>query len=301
MKTEHPFLKLGNSQSLQQTGQNYDKSPKKFLKDKNKKGHRAGFPKEKKKRNGISVTYPQHCTIEDGKLYIPKNKYDIRVKWDKRGIPKSFTSVTITQLPCGEWYVSFVVPFEKPELVELTENSSVIAIDLNSQFIAVTDNGDAIKNPKHVKKLQKRKARYQRQMSRRYKKPTGEKIVVKRPDGTTYEALKGQSNRYHKARKKYAKISHRIANQRKNFIEQITSDIVEHNDVIIIEDLNVRAMQQWNGAMIESAPFGMLRRILTWKANKSGKHLIAINRFQPTSKVCSARGQIHKMPLKNGK
>ena len=56
-------------------------------------------------------------------------------------------------------------------------------------------------------------------------------------------------------------------------------------------------MQKWNGRMIQSAPFGMFRSKLTWKANKFGKHLIVIDRFAPTSKVCNECGQIHQFGL----
>lgn len=56
-------------------------------------------------------------------------------------------------------------------------------------------------------------------------------------------------------------------------------------------------MQKWNGRMIQSAPFGMIRSKLTWKANKFGKHLVVIGRYVPTSKVCSDCGTINEFGL----
>ena len=146
---------------------------------------------------------------------------------------------------------------------------------MNSNHIMVLDDGSAVVNPKHLSQKEKRLKRYQRQYSRK---------------------KNGSSNK-NKARIKLAKLHEKVANCRKDFIEKLTLDVVRNNDIIVIEDLNVKAMQKWNGRMIQSAPFGMIRSKLTWKANRLGKHLVVINRYEPTSKVCSECGQIHEFDL----
>jgi putative transposase len=146
---------------------------------------------------------------------------------------------------------------------------------LNSNHIMVLDDGSAVVNPKHLLQKEKRLRRYQRQYGRK---------------------KNGSSNK-NKARIKLAKLHEKVTNCRKDFVEKLTLDVVRNNDIIVIEDLNVKAMQKWNGRMIQSAPFGMIRSKLTWKANRLGKHLVVINRYEPTSKVCSECGQIHNFGL----
>ena len=97
-----------------------------------------------------------------------------------------------------------------------------------------------------------------------------------------------------KSRIKLAKLHEKVANSRKDFIDQVTTQIVNNFDVICIEDLNVKGMQKWNGRMIASAPFGMIRSKLEWKTKREGKHLSVIGRYVPSSKTCSECGQIHE-------
>jgi putative transposase len=208
---------------------------------------------------------------------VPKLKSGITVRGST--LPAKFKSVTISLKPSGKWFASFVVEIPDVERVELTENSKAVGIDLNSKYFAVLDNGDAVVNPKHLLQKEKRLKQYQRRMSRK---------------------VKGSNNR-NKARIKVARLHEKVANQRKEFVEQLTTQLAKENDILVIEDLNVKAMQKWNGRMVQSAPFGMFRSKLTWKANKFGKHLVVINRFTPTSKVCSGCGQIHQLGLNERK
>ena len=269
------FLKIGNSQGLASTCKTLDIALRgSFKSTKNKV--RKGFPKFKKKTGSGSVTYPQHVKLVDGKLRIPKLKSDIIIIDNGMGLPDKYFSVTITRSASGKFYASFVVPFQIPDKVQINANSKAVGIDLNSQHIMVLDDGSAIVNPKHLLAKEKRLKRYQRAFSRKQK---------------------GSSNK-NKARIKLAKVHEKVANSRKDFVEKLTLDIARNNDIIVIEDLNVKAMQKWNGRMVQSAPFGMVRSKLTWKANKLGKHLVVIDRYTPTSKVCSECGQIHELSLK---
>lgn len=270
LKKELEWLKLGNSQALQQTLKDLDQAFKVAFK---KTGTSSGFPKFKKREHGGSVRYPTGANIFDGKLYLPKIKSSIKIVGDN--LPKEFKSVTVLLKPSDKWFVSFVIEIPEVSKVEITSNSKVVGIDLNSKYFAVLDNGNALVNPKHLLKKEKQLKRYQRKMSRK---------------------IKGSNNR-NKHRIKVARKHESIMNQRKEFVEQLTTQLAKENDVLIIEDLNVKAMQKWNGRMIQSAPFGMFRSKLTWKANKFGKHLIVIDRFAPTSKVCNECGQIHQFGL----
>lgn len=270
------FLQLGGSQALLSTCKDLDTALKSSFKSAKNKV-RKGFPKFKKKSGTGSVSYPQSVKVVNDRLFVPKLKDGpgIKIAVDSRGLPEKFKTVTVTKSASGKFFVSFAVPFEIPDKVELSSESRTVGIDLNSKHIMVLDDGSAVVNPKHLLAKEKRLKRYQRQFSRK---------------------VKGSNNR-NKARIKLAKIHESVANARRDFVEKLTLDIVKNNDVIVIEDLNVKAMQKWNGRMVQSAPFGMIRQKLTWKANKFGKHLVVINRYQPTSKVCSGCGQIHEFDL----
>ena len=270
LKKELDWLKLGNSQALQQTLKDLDQAFKVAFK---KTGTRSGFPKFKKKESGGSCRYPSGCSILNSRLNIPKLKSDINVVG--KNLPAEFKSCTILSRPTGKWFISLVVETDEVAKVEINSDSKVVGIDLNSKHFAVLDNGDAVINPKHLLKKEKQLKRYQRRMSRK---------------------VKGTNNRV-KQRLKVARKHESIANQRKEFVEQLTTQLAKEYDVLVIENLNVKAMQKWNGRMIQSAPFGMFRSKLTWKANKFGKHLVVINRFAPTSKVCNECGQIHQFEL----
>jgi putative transposase len=272
LKEEFPFLKLGGSQCIQQTLRQLDVALKGCFKSANNK---KGFPKFKFRSYTGSICYPQSVKIIDGKLDLPKFKELICI--NGKGLPEDFNSVTITRSASGKFFASFVVPFSIPDKVEITKDSTSVGIDLNSRHIVVLSNGQAVVNPKHLLKKEKKLKKYQKQFSRK---------------------VKGSKNK-EKARLKLAKLHEKVANARKDFIDQLTTQIVNSFDIISIEDLNVKGMQRWNGRMVQSAPFGMIRSKLEWKAKREGKHLVVIGRYIPSSKACSDCGQLHNLGLKD--
>jgi putative transposase len=270
MKELYPFLKDGNSQCLQQTLRDLDQALKNCLKNRK----HFGFPKFHKKASGGSCRLPQHLKFDDSRLVLPKIK-GVKLVNNGQGFPKMFKSTTLLLKPSGKWFASFVVEVPEATKVELNANSKVVGIDLNSVDFVVTNENQRVKNPKHLLTHEKRLKKYQRRMDRKQHK----------------------SKNFEKARRKVARIHEYVANCRKDWTEKITNALVREADVLVIEDLNVKAMQQFNGRMIQSAPFGMFRNKLTWKANREGKHLVVIDRYAPTSKICSRCGQVHQMKL----
>jgi putative transposase len=200
----------------------------------------------------------------------------VKIKSGGQPFPENFNSVTITRSASGKFYASFVVPFVIPTQVQINDNSSAVGIDLNSKYLMVLSNGRAIQNPKHLLKKERKLKKYQRQHARK---------------------VKGSKNR-EKSRIKLAKLHEYVANQQKDFIRKAAVDITKNFDIICIEDLNVKSMQKWNGRMIQSAPFGLIRSTLEWMAKKHGKHVSVIGRYVPSSKACHECGQIHELDLK---
>lgn len=274
LKEEFPFLKEGNSTGLQQTLRQLDTALKgSFKSTKNKV--QKGFPKFKKFSSKASVCYPQSVKISGNQLKVPKFKGNIKIVDNGMGLPEYFNSVTLSRNPSGQYHASFVVQIQIPDLVELDSSSKAVGVDMNSGHLVVLDDGSAIVNPRHLLKHEKRLKKYQKRYSRK---------------------CKGSSNQ-NKARLKVAKQHARVSNARLDHVEKFTLDIVRNNDLIVVEDLNVKAMQKWNGRMIQSAPFGMIRSKLEWKCRREGKHFVKIGRYVPTSKACSGCGQIHDLNL----
>ena len=271
LKQENEWLKIGNAQALQQTLKDLDLALHQSFK---KNTHRKGFPKFKKKSTGGSFRIPQRCALDQNSLKLPKLS-PIKIKDNGLGLPVEFKSVTIIKTPTGKFTASFVIPIELPKKGEIDASSKSIGIDLNSDFFVVTSDGEFVKNPKHLKQKERSLKKYQRRCSRK---------------------VLGSSNR-NKARYQVAKLHEKIKNQRKDFVEKLTTQLVKTNDIICLENLNVNAIQKWNGKIIESAPFGMFRTKITWKANKFGKHIVIIGRYDPSSKMCSICGQLHHIPL----
>ena len=274
LKEEFPFLKLGYSAGLQQTLRQLDTALKGSLKS-TKNKVRKGFPKFKKFSGTGSVCYPQAVKITNNSLSIPKFKGKIKIVDNGKGLPEDYNSVTMTRSSSGKYHASFVVQTSIPDLVELNSDSRAVGIDMNSGHLVVLDDGSAIVNPRFLAAKEKRLKKYQRQHSRK---------------------VKGSSNR-NKSRLKLARYHEKVANARLDHVEKFTLDIVRNNDIVVVEDLNVKAMQKWNGRMIGSAPFGMIRSKLEWKCKREGKHFVKIGRYVPTSKACSGCGQIHDMNL----
>jgi putative transposase len=272
LKKTHEFLKLGNSQALQATCLAFDTCLKQAIKNVKQKTKRAnaGFPTFKQKNNRYSMAYPQYVTIEDGFLNVPKVKTSIKLNKSGKDFPKDFNTTTIIREASGKWYASFVVPFTQPEPVELTPESRFVGVDLNSVNFVVSSDGEFISNPKYLSKSERNLKKYQRRHAR---------------------TKSGSKNR-EKARLKLARQYEAIKNRQEDFVNKTALQLLKENDCVFIEDLNVKSMQRFNGRMILQAPFGLFRNKLTSKAKMLGKHVVAINRWYPSSKTCSCCGEV---------
>lgn len=101
------------------------------------------------------------------------------------------------------------------------------------------------------------------------------------------------SNRYEKQRKKVARQCEKIANQRKDYIDKLTTEFVRNYDVIAVERLSLTYMARNHrlAKYIGDASFGEIRRKLEYKAKWYGKEVVAVDRFFPSSQLCSNCGE----------
>lgn len=240
-----------------------------------KNGGTPGFPRYKKKGLQNSFRFVQGIKVTNGKVYLPC------IGWvtyfDSRPIEGVIKQVTIKQ-EGKHWFVIFscIIKVEQPRTV--FDYSTNIGIDLGINRLATLSNGMIIENPRHLQKKEKKLQKTQRSLSRK---------------------VKGSKNRK-KQIQKVAQCHIDIRNCRNDYLQKATTTLVKNHDCIVVEDLNITGMVKNHvlAKSISDVSWGMFCSMLTYKMAWQGKQLIKINRFEPSSKKCSACGRLQDMPLK---
>jgi putative transposase len=257
LKNELIWLKEINSQSLQSSLRNLDIAYNRFFKK------IAKFPRYKKKNDKQSFHIPQFLEIKDNKLSIPKFKKDIDINLHRK-IEGKILNGTITKSATGKYYVSITC---EVEYNELSPTNSSVGVDTGIKNIAILSDGTKYENIKCFRKSLKKLKYEQRQLSKK---------------------IKG-SGRKEKQRKILASIHEKVANKRKDHLHKISTDIIKKHDVICVEDLAIKNMIKNHklAQALSDASLGMFYDMLSYKASWNHKTIVKIDRFFPSSKMCS--------------
>ena len=266
-QAETEWLKEADSQVLQAKIEDLERAYQNFF------AKRARFPRFKSKREGQSIRYPQRFKFDQNFTYLPK------VGWLKtnfhrplEGRPKN---VTVSKTKTGKCFVSIQC---EVEMVEPPARGREVGIDLGIESFLTTSEGWKRDNPRHLQQAERKLKRLQRQVSRRSMGSAGRE----------------------KARILLARQHEKVANQRKDFLDKLSTGLVLTYGLIGMEDLNMRGMLKNRSLAkaIGATGWGTFRRMLEYKGKWYGSYVHKVGRFFPSSKTCSnCRYVLDALPL----
>ncbi|MDF2705994.1 MAG: family element transposase accessory protein TnpB [Nonomuraea muscovyensis] len=239
---------------------------------------RARYPAFKsRRRSRLSAEYTRSAfRWRDGVLRLAKMDAPLAIVWSRPlpqgGVP---STVTVSKDAAGRWFVSLLV---EEKISPLPPVDRQVGVDAGITALATLSTGEKIVNPRHERADRRRLAKAQRALARKEK----------------------GSNSRARARLRVAKVYARIADRRRDHLHKVTTRLVRENQVIAVEDLTVRNLVRNHSLAraISDAAWREFRSMLEYKACWYGRTLVVVDRWFPSSKLCSACGALQdRMPL----
>ena len=272
---EYPWLSEVDSCSLRTALFNLDDAYKRFFKKQNE------FPKFKNKdvgnsykTNNVKNTYKNKnyesikLDFQNKVITLPKLKeVKFRGYRNKTSLIGNVKSAVIRR-QAGKYYVSVLV--EEPLLLPEFTPRSIVGLDLGIKDLIITSYNEKIENSLKSQNVQKRINGLQKGLAR---------------------CRPGSKNRY-KIKLKIQRAYMKLKNIRKHLIHDITKKLVKENDIIVMEDLDIKNMYQTHSIAksLTNIPLAEIKRVLGYKCKWQNKKLFTINRYYPSSQICSVCG-----------
>ena len=259
LKKEYSWLTDAYSQCLQYVALNLSTAYKNFFEK------RTGFPRFKSKHGKQSISYPSNVKLDGDYLKLPGKVGLIYCKQDRK-FDGQIKTVTVSLNPDGKYYASVLVD-DGRELAQLSTEGKAIGIDLGLTHFCITSNRSKFDNPRHTTKYARNLKKKQQSLARKQN---------------------SSKNRY-KAKSKVSKVHSKIRRVREDFLHKLSRKIVNENQVIAVENLNVKGMVRNHNLAkaISDCGWGQFCTMLKYKSEWSGKTYIEVDRFFASSKTCS--------------
>jgi putative transposase len=264
LKHTAPWLYDFDSQMQQQALANLKRAYVNFF------SGRANLPKFKKKKSARqSFRIPQRVAVSDGYVSIPTiGKVKLR---QSEVIELPTKSATFKRTAVGHWFVTLVAEFERPAAKVAIQEEKVVGLDavLQPPNYLFGSDGSEVRAPRYYRRMERKLHRSQRHLSRCQKR----------------------SHNHRQAKLRVARVQERVANLRKEFVHQLSHQLVQRWDAVCVEDLSLKSLAKTKQAKSWfDAAFGELFRQIEYKSRWNSKHFVRVDRFFASSKLCSACG-----------
>ena len=291
-KQDYPFLKEVDSLGLANVKLDLERAFISYFRKITKKPKYKSAKHDKKSY----TTNNQHGTVCIGNGYIRLPKIGlVRCKIHRQ--PKqdwTLKSATISMDKCGNYYVSVLFEFAKIKDVDinkLKQTDTIIGLDYKSDGLYMNSEGYSPKMKKYYHDAQRRLKKLQKKLSHRIETHIIGYGVKHKP---IFDKKLEECKNIEKLRKKVAKLSCHVANQRKDFLHKESTAITKQYDVVCVEDLNMKSLANkgfHNGKATLDNGYGMFLNMLQYKLHDNGKLLVKVSRFYPSSQICHCCGE----------
>ena len=243
----------------------------------------TGFPKFKSKKDRQSALFPigaisKKNTFETKHISLITSLKDIKFRCSGSDLyfkrlqtyKDSIRSATMSKTKSGNYFLSILIDIPQDEVVKFKQTGESVGIDLGVKDFVITSDGEVFENKHFFKKEEQKLKKLQRQLSRK---------------------VKGSNNR-NKTRIRIAKLFERITNKKDAYIHYVINELLTYFDTIFMEDLNVKGMLKNHhlAKAIQEVGFYKFKQLLVSKALVNDKKVVFIDRFYPSSKICSQCG-----------
>jgi putative transposase len=239
---------------------------------------RARYPTFKsRKKSRFSAEYTRSAfRWREGTLTLAKMDTPLNIVWS-RPLPEGTepSTATVSKDAAGRRHVSMLC---EDMIHPLDPTTNVVGVDAGITALVTLSTGEKVTNPKHERADRKRLAKAQRALARKEK---------------------GSANRA-KAKLHLARVHARIGDRRRDHLHKLTTRLVRENQTVVIEDLTVRNMVKNHSLAraISDASWRQMRTMLEYKTQWYGRELVVVDRWFPSSKLCSGCGHLKAaMPL----
>ena len=262
LKKQKSWLKFFDSRALKNALKDLDNAYGKFYKG-------SGYPKFKRKDGKNSYrTNSVAIRVDNSFIKIPKVgiiKFRDNYKLEECNILKIY-NITISKTTSGKYYASISAEVYIPCFEKTNQN---VGIDLGLKDFAIFSTGEKIHNPRILKSLEEKYRRLAKSLSRK---------------------VKGSAN-YRKAKINLARFHEKIVNIRKDFLHKLSTNIVRSYDIICIESLNIKGLMKSKlSKSFQDVSLYEFVRQLEYKVSWYGKTISKVDRFYPSSQLCSKCG-----------